>query len=231
MKIKIFLSLSLILNFINFNAQNIQKIIASTNGNHLTSIEVYTEEHVFVLNENGYVGSISSKQLNGNLDYFDNEQLEKEKYGKVKSFGDIKIEYWLTSNERDARYGKIKRVGTIAIDYYDSFNYEPEKFGKVKSIGMIPIDYWKKDGFDVDKSGKLKSIGTILIDYYDYEPMNNSKYGKIKFFGPVKFEYWDDYYRDKGKLGKLKSITGNSDKILVKLIMNDSGGNGRYVPY
>ncbi|VEI01650.1 hypothetical protein [Kaistella antarctica] len=57
--------------------------------------------------------------------------------------------------------------------------------------------------------------------------MNNSKYGKIKVFGPVKFEYWEDYYSDKGKLGKLKSITGNSDKILVKLIMNDCGRNGR----
>ena len=227
MKIKTLLFLSLLLSCINFKAQNIQKIVASMKGSNIGSIEIYTEEYVFVLNENGYVGSISSKQLNGNLDYFDNESFEKEKFGKLKSFGAIKIEYWLTSNERDARYGKIKRIGTIDLDYYDSFNYEPEKFGKLKSIGIIPIDYWKKDGFDKERSGKLKSIGNIFIDYYDYEPMNNSKYGKIKVFGPVKFEYWDDYYSDKGKLGKLKSITGNSDKILVKLIMNDSGRNGR----
>ena len=231
MKLNIFLILSLLLNFANLQAQNIQKMVATMSGSNLTSIEIYTEEFVFVLNENGYVGSISSNQLNGTLDYFDNEHFEKEKFGKVKSFGDIKIEYWLTSNERDARYGKIKRIGTIAIDYYESFNYEQEKFGKVKSLGIIPIDYWKKDGFDTDRSGKLKSIGNIFIDYYDYEPMNNSKYGKIKFFGPVKFDYWDDYYHDKGKLGKLKSISGNSDKILVKLIMNDRGGNGRVVPY
>ena len=55
--------------------------------------------------------------------------------------------------------------------------------------------------------------------------MNNSNYGKIKNFGPVSFEYWDDYYSDKGKLGKLKSITGNSEKILVKLVMKDFSGS------
>lgn len=231
MKIKLFLFLFLSFSFISSKAQNIQRIVASMDGENLTSIEIYTEEYIFVLNENGYVGTVSSIQLNGTLDYFDNEQFEKEKYGKVKSFGDIKIEYWLTSNERDARNGKIKKIGSVELDYYDSFNYEPEKFGKLKSIGLILIDYWKKDGFDIQRSGKLKSIGNIFIDYYDYEPMNNSNYGKIKDFGPVTFEYWGDYYSDKGKLGKLKSITGNSEKILIKFIMNDSGGNGRYVPY
>lgn len=231
MRIKIVLIFSLLLNFINFKAQNIQKIVASMSGEHLTFIEIYTEEYIFVLNENGLIGSVSTKNLNGNLDYFDDEVFEKDKYGKLKNFGDIKIEYWQTSIESDARYGKIKRSGTVAIDYYDSYNFEPEKFGKVKSLGNIPIDYWKKDGFDTQRSGKIKSIGNILVDYWEDEPISSAKYGKIKYFGPVKFDYWDNYFSDKSKFGKLKSITGNSEKILVKFVINDIGGYRKSVPY
>ena len=77
MKIKLFLFLFLSFSFISFKAQNIQRIVASMDGENLTSIEIYTEEYIFVLNENGYIGTGSSKQLNGKLDYFDSEQFEK----------------------------------------------------------------------------------------------------------------------------------------------------------
>lgn len=216
MKLKFILCWSLLLNFIIIQAQQMQKVVASFGAGSLGSIEIYTEEFVFFLTENGSISGFTTNNFNGSFDYHDNEHFEKEKYGKLKNCGDTKIEYWLTFNVNDARYGKVKSIGKVTIDYWDNHNYEKEKFGRVKNIGTIPVDYWDRDGFDTARYGKIKNIGNIFVDYWENEPLNKAKYGKIKSFGPVKFDYWDNYYSDKEKFGKLKSVTGNSDKIQVK---------------
>lgn len=231
MKTKIILFFLITVNFTNFQSQNIQKIVALSDGSNFSTIEIYTDQYIFVLNGGGIISSIANANLNGNLDYYDNEYFEKDKYGKLKSVGDVQVEYWSISDEDDPRYGKVKSIGNIGINYWESRNYEEEKFGKVKSIGAIPIDYWEKDSFTKDRSGKIKSIGKIFIDYYENSSINKGKNGKIKNFGPVQFDYWDNSFTDNGKAGKLKSITGNSEKILVKFNIFYDNMKERYQNY
>lgn len=71
MKTNIIILLLFVLNFSNFEAQNITKIVAFTGGNNIDFIEIHTDQNVFVLNGNGQISTISSPILNGNLDYFD----------------------------------------------------------------------------------------------------------------------------------------------------------------
>lgn len=221
MKQKFILFLLIFFGLINYPAQSMQRIIAYVSAGNISFIEIYTDQYVFTLNPGGVVLGFSKTAVNGSFDYFDDDYYDKDKYGKLKNFNDINLDYWLVSSDEDARFVKLKRIGNIEIDYWGSFNYEPEKFGRVKNIGVIPIDYWQKDGFDKAREGKIKSIGSVFIDYWEDMPLNNAKYGKLKNFGSVKFDYWDADINQKGKFGKLKSISGNSEKILVKLISFD----------
>lgn len=211
MKLKFIASFFMLFVLTNFHAQKIQKLIYDTNG----AIEIYTDVFLINVDKKGSSFVISPYVFKGNIDYYDN-YLEQYNYGKIKNIGDIAIEYWNVSDEKDARYGKVKRIGNIEVDYWTSFNYESEKFGRIKNIGEITFDYYKKDGFDTTNEGKIKNIGNIIIEYWT-DMSDKAKFGKLKSFGSVQLDYYNDYYGDKLKYAQLKSIAGNTSKIQVKV--------------
>ena len=210
MKFKFIAAFFMLFVLVNFHAQKIQKLIYDLNG----AIEIYTENFLLKVDKKGNSFIISPYNFSGTTDYFDNYQ-EQYNYGKIKNIGDITVEYWNVSDERDARYGKVKRIGNVEVDYWTSLNYESEKFGRIKNIGEITFDYYKKDGFDTENEGKIKSIGNVFIEYWT-DMSDKAKFGKLKSFGSVKLDYYNDYYGDKLKFGKLKSVVGNTGKIQVR---------------
>ncbi len=212
----------LILSITNINAQTIQKMILNLSGD----IEMHTENYIFILNKNGSGMSFIPHNFNGDIDYYDND-FQEYNYGKYKKIGNHEVEYWNTSNVKDARFGKVKRIDNVEIDYWDSFNYDNAKFGKIKKIGLIQIDYYEKYGFNTEIEGNIKSINDFFIEYWD-NVHDKAKFAKIKTFGSVKLDYWDDYYGDKFRYGKLKSMVGNSDKIQVRAQFGFIGNNYRY---
>ncbi|MFC6268863.1 hypothetical protein [Frigoriflavimonas asaccharolytica] len=61
--------------------------------------------------------------------------------------------------------------------------------------------------------------------------MNSGKTGKLKTFGPIEFDYWNDSFNQQGRFGKLKSITGNSEKLLVQFRDFTIFQNGKVISY
>lgn len=222
MKSKLIFIFLLIISITNFSAQTIQKMILDFS----EDIEIHTENYVFTLNKNGSMMSFIPNDFNGNIEYYDN-YYNQYNYGKYKKIGNHEIEYWNTSDEKDARFGKVKRIDNIEIDYWDSFNYDYGKFGKIKKIGLINIDYYEKNGFNTEIEGNIKNINDFFIEYWD-NIQDKAKYAKIKTFGSVKLDYWDDYYGDKLRYGKLKSIVGNSEKIQVRSKFGFSFNGNKY---
>ncbi len=202
--------------FIATLVQSQVKAYVSGKNYDLQSVDITLGNLIINISEDGRIARFSSDVLNGNVDYYDDENFDAYRFGKLKNIGDIKIDYWDTPDKTDPKYGKIKSIGNINVSYWDQRVFEKEKLGKVKKVGHISIDYWGNDIIDNSRYGKMKSIDSISIDYGVKEVINQSRYGKLVQFGPVKIDYWsDDTFTDKRKYGKLKSVTGNSKDIMV----------------
>ena len=197
-----------------FQAQTIRKIVAEPIGSTI-NIEITTSENItYVINSKGDLVSFYTTDFNGLIEYYDNNA-EKFRFGKIKSIGNLQVEYWNTAQQNDGRFGKVKNIGKVAFDYWESQNYDRDKFGKLKSIGAIQLDYWDQTASDANKVGRLKSINSLFIDYW--EQFNNAKAGKLKSFGNVQLEYWDQQFGNDERFGKPKSINGNTENCLVKV--------------
>ncbi len=198
------------------NSQTIKKVIYTD-----YDIEIITEEKMtFIVNLEGRFLGFLGPNSDVQIQYYEND-LEKSRFAKLKSYGDIVIDYWNTAHDTDGRYGKVKSIGNIELDYWVSYNYEQDKFGKLKNIGLIQFEYWDRyTAQDEENYGKLKSIGNCYIDYWPVHPQNSGKSGKLKTFGTLHFDYWDDAFsdRDLGRFGKIKSVKGNTEKCSARLI-------------
>ncbi|MHA4895567.1 hypothetical protein ACXZ1K_12510 [Pedobacter sp. PWIIR3] len=130
-------------------------------------------------------GEINYVDTEKDVEYFDG--FDKDKAGKVKSVGNIQIDYYDNFDINDPK-GKIKSIGNIKILYNNSFDIQ-EKYGTLKSIGAITIKYY--NAFDIhDPDGQVKSVGNVNVVYY------NS-------------------FDDKELFGRVKSIKGNSKSVYV----------------
>lgn len=130
-------------------------------------------------------GEINFVDAEKDVEYYDSS--DKEKAGKIKSIGNLTVDYYdmLDTNEPK---GKLKSIGNIIFQYNNTFDIN-EKFGSMKSIGSITIKYY--NGFDInDPNGQVKSIGSVTILYYN----------KLD---------------DEDLFGRIKSIKGNSKTVSV----------------
>ncbi len=119
-------------------------------------------------------------------DFYDGS--DDAKTGKLKSFGDMTVDYYTKIDGLD-NIGKVKSIGGVSIKYYDRFDADPELTGRLKSVGDDKITYYTKyDG--PDNIGLLKSIGGTEITYFD------------RFAGR---EY----------LGRVKSVKGKTPSLYV----------------
>lgn len=86
-------------------------------GYDLQSVEMKIGDLTVTLDGSGQIAGFYSGALEGNIDYYDNENFEKYRYGKVKNIGNINVDYWSSLNETDTKYGKIKNIGNLTIEY------------------------------------------------------------------------------------------------------------------
>lgn len=177
----------------------------------LESVDIPVGDLVITLDRNGEIGKFYSDLLNGDIEYYEDIAFDQNRLGKLKSIGNHRIEYGDVLNDL-----KIKSIGDVNIEYWGSF--DREKAGKVKRIGDVDINYWNTDITDNSKEGKLKSIGNILIDYGRKDITDQSRYRKLIQFGPVHLDYWNDRIMNKNKFGKLKSIKGNTKEVSVAFL-------------
>ncbi|AZA84829.1 hypothetical protein C1637_18790 [Chryseobacterium lactis] len=214
MKLKNLLLFAFLLGSVWINAQ----IRAGVSGKtfDLASVSLTVEGFIITMDSQGAITDFYSPNQDGKIDYYDNDSFfDQYRSGKIKSIGNVKIDYYDDMDKNSEKYGKLKSIGNIRFEYWDNPVFNKEKFGKVKRIGSYGIDYWPSDIIDNSRYGKLKSIGDISIDYGVKDIIDDSKYQKLIKFGPVKLDYWDDKFIEKNKYGQLKSISGNNDKINV----------------
>lgn len=209
-----------------FSAQTIDKIVVT--GTEFFNVEITTKEGTdFIVSSTGNLEGVLPSDVYGTIEYYDNN-FEKYRFGKIKSFGNLTFDYWNTAQENDGRFGKIMKIGALKVDYWTNNSFESHKFGKLKNIGSMEFDFWDKTLSDSGKAGKLKSVNRISVDYFsDFE---KGKAGKLKTFGDIKLDYWDDYYGSEEKFGKLKSVSGLSENCNLKAVYVNQIPKG-YAPY
>ena len=214
MKIKLFLTAL----FIGILASSQEFTLLANVNRHtynIRTLEITASNITVILDENGDVAGFYDTLLEGSIDYNDVQDTEVVNAGKIKSINDMNVFYWETKDRNDERFGKIKSIGSLNIDYWDSKSGK-ERFGKVKSIGNIVIDYEQKKGFDVTLHGKYNQVGNVDIVYYN-DSYEKSTYGQLKKIGDVEFTYWDEYSSSDAKSGRLRTVSGNSELLLVKV--------------
>ncbi len=214
MKIK-FLLIALLFSIQAFS-QNFSLVAnVNINSNQIRFLELKIGTITVFLDDGGEITGFQDGIFEGSIDYNDFESEEKENFGKIKNINDLTVEYWKVNDRNDPKFGKISKIGNLQIDYWDAKTGN-EKLGKVKSIGSVTIDYWKKAGFDITIQGKYSRIGDVGIDYYN-DQNEKSTYGYLKDIGDVHFSYWDEYFSSDVKVGRLRTVSGNSENVLVKV--------------
>ncbi|ASK30201.1 hypothetical protein CEY12_08790 [Chryseobacterium sp. T16E-39] len=209
MKLKYFLC-GLLLLIVNSLISAQIRANVSSKSYDLKSVDITIGDMIITIDDDGSIAGFNSIS-NGNIDYYDDQYMDRDKLGKIKKIGNYQVDYF-DRFDMDNN-GKVKSIGDITIAYWDRFDKEKE--GKVKKIGNLSVDYWDKDIIDNSKFGKLKVIGNISIDYGGKEIIDQSKYEKLVKFGNVTLDYWSDTIMDKRKFGKIKSIEGNSQDVAV----------------
>lgn len=58
----------------------------------------------------------------------------------------------------NSRFGKLKSIGNISIDYGQKDITDSSKYKKLIKFGTVTLDYWNDKIFNKEKFGKLKSI-------------------------------------------------------------------------
>ncbi|WP_374464004.1 hypothetical protein [Chryseobacterium sp.] len=71
----------------------------------LETVKFIVDGFVFTLNADGSIADFNVPDLNGELEYYDDQVFDKVKYGKLKSIGNVKIDYW-----EDSAFTKEKPV-------------------------------------------------------------------------------------------------------------------------
>ncbi len=213
MKIRILL-LSIFIS-LSSSAQNFS-LLANVNkaSYNIRTVEIKTGKITVILDEQGGISGIFDELIDGNFDYIESEEFP-EIMGKLSSVNGTLIQYYTGLDSQDIKYGKIKSIGDLAVEYFEN-KTEKDRYGKVKHIGDIQLDYWRRTGFDVTLVGKISRIGDIKIDYYN-DQNDKTTYGQLKDIGPVHFSYWEDYYSSSMKVGRLRSLSGNSVAVTVKI--------------
>lgn len=213
MKFRILLLAALFSTFLF--AQNFSLVANVNKGSYnIRTVEIKTGKYTVIVDEFGTIVGISDDLIDGNFDYHESEEFP-ELLGKIKSVNNTEIQYYTAVDTKDAKYGRIKTIGNLGVTYYEN-KAEKDLFGKVKSIGNIEIDYWRRTRFDVTLVGKFSRIGDIQINYYN-DQNDKTTYGQLKDIGPVHFSYWEDYYSSSLKVGRLRSLSGNTEDVLVKI--------------
>ncbi|MCY0969373.1 hypothetical protein [Chryseobacterium wangxinyae] len=183
----------------------------------LESVDLKVENLVITLSKDGNITNFYSDEMGGEVKYYNEFGFQNAfKNGKLKSIGDLKIDYYDQWDKNLAKYERFKKIGDVNIEYWETSDQSKEL--KVKKIGNIEIDYYSYDLIDNSKFGQLKSIGNIPIDYGIKEIGNHSRIGKLIRFGNLSLDYWNDTIIDKENFGKLKSLKGNNKDVSVRLL-------------
>jgi hypothetical protein len=186
-------------------SQNISKAVFHLSDTELKSVELTEGSIVFNIDNKGNLISFSSV-VGGEYDYFASGYGSGD--GKVKSIGNIHIDYW-TNDVEGGKDGKLKLIGSLKVDYWTTDLLSGKK-GRLKSIGNINVDYFNNDLL-TGGQGKLKSIGNINIEYWSGDLLSG-KQGKVKSIGNITVDYWSDDLLSSNH-GRIKSISGNSTAV------------------
>ncbi|HAO26857.1 MAG TPA: hypothetical protein DCQ68_02590 [Chryseobacterium indologenes] len=60
--------------------------------------------------------------------------MDNSRYGKIKSIGNISVDYGLKDIIDDSQYQKLIKFGPVRLDYWNDKFIEKSKYGQVKSI-------------------------------------------------------------------------------------------------
>lgn len=189
------------------SSQSVSKAVFRVTDNEIKSVELSEGGMIFNIDNKGNIASFGST-VGGDYDYAGGGYGSND--GKVKSIGNINIDYWVNDSV-GSRDGKVKTIGNMKIDYWTSDLLSGKK-GKVKSIGNISVDYWNNDLLNGGQ-GKVKSIGNINIDYWTGDLLSG-KQGKVKSIGNINIDYWAGDILNTNH-GRIRSITGNSTSIFA----------------
>ena len=60
--------------------------------------------------------------------------IDNSRLGKLKSIGNVSVEFGLKDIIDSSKYKKLIKFGTVNLDYWNDKIFDKEKFGKLKSI-------------------------------------------------------------------------------------------------
>jgi hypothetical protein len=169
--------LLLFFSFYFAKAQNVSKAVFHLGDTEIKSVDITENGFILTIDNKGNLVSFNSI-AGGDYQYFDEGygSVECSRDGKVKTIGNMKIDYWIT-DLLSGKKGKVKSIGNILVDYWNDDLLNGGQ-GKLKSIGNMNIEYWTDDLLS-GKLGKAKSMGNITVDYFTSDLLS-SNYGRIK---------------------------------------------------
>ncbi|TDQ11283.1 hypothetical protein [Pedobacter metabolipauper] len=172
------------------------KFIISDHGKGIRSVELVIDSNTVVM-------------ISGSGELISADTYDGREYNDVDYSRDKQFEYYGDFDKDKA--GKLKSIGKLKIDYYSTFDIH-DKPGNIKSIGDIKFTYYNT--FDIhDQPGNLKTIGAIKLTYYNTFDIHDPQ-GKVKTVGGVKVTYFNKFDSDR-LFGKVKTIKGNTKAVYI----------------